>query len=141
MGSSAAKDGAAPRLFDLKRSWRVLTTRPTFHDPVIDGVRALAVLWVIAFHIPFFHLGSLPAQGFATCTGTWTQWMSRRDMGVDLFFVISAYLIGPILLPQYRDTGDIYITRFYVRRFLRLIPVYIVAMIVALPLVHNIPRD
>ena len=62
-------------------------------------------------------------------------------MGVDLFFVISGYLIGTILLTEYRKTGTLQIKRFYIRRFLRLIPVYTVAMIVGLYFVHNIPRE
>ena len=62
-------------------------------------------------------------------------------MGVDLFFVISGYLIGTILLSEYRTSGRLQIKRFYVRRFLRLMPVYTVAMIAGLYFVHNIPRE
>ena len=128
-------------VFDLKRNWRALMTRPAGHDPVIDGVRAFAVLWVVAFHLPFFHLGSFTAEAFAIFTGPWTQWTMRGDMGVDLFFIISGYLIGTILLTEYRDSGSIVIRRFYARRFLRLIPVYVVAMLVGALFVHNIPSD
>ena len=129
------------RLFDLRRNWRSLTHRPPGDDPVVDGVRALAILWVIPYHLVLFHLGSFTAEAVAVATGTWTQWTSRGDMGVDLFFVISGYLIGGILFAEYRSTGTVLIRRFYVRRFLRLIPVYIVAMLVGLYFVHNIPRE
>jgi len=129
------------RLFDLRRNWRALTHRPAGHDPVVDGVRALAILWVISYHLVLFHLGSFTAEAVTVATGTWTQWTSRGDMGVDLFFVISGYLIGGILFAEYRSTGTVLVRRFYVRRFLRLIPVYIVAMLVGLYFVHNIPRE
>ncbi len=129
------------RLFDLRRNWRALTERPAFHDPVIDGVRAIAILWVISYHLVLFHLGSFTTEAIGLATGRWTQWTSRGDMGVDLFFVISGYLIGTILFSEYRASGSIQIKRFYVRRFLRLIPVYTVAMIVGLYFVHNIPRE
>jgi peptidoglycan/LPS O-acetylase OafA/YrhL len=129
------------RLFDLRRNWRALTERPAFHDPVIDGVRALAILWVISYHLVLFHLGSFTTEAIGLATGRWTQWTSRGDMGVDLFFVISGYLIGTILFSEYRASGSIQVKRFYVRRFLRLIPVYTVAMIVGLYFVHNIPRE
>jgi len=139
MPDAAARQREGARLFDLARNWKALTTRPAFHDPVVDGVRAIAVCWVVCFHLVFFHLGSFTADAFGVFTGRWTQWTSRGDMGVDLFFVISGYLIGTILLTEFRDTGGIRIKRFYVRRFLRLIPVYVVAMIVGLFFVHNIP--
>jgi peptidoglycan/LPS O-acetylase OafA/YrhL len=129
------------RLFDLRRNWKALTERPDFHDPVVDGVRALAILWVMSYHLVLFHLGSFTAEAVGVATGRWTQWTSRGDMGVDLFFVISGYLIGTILLSEYRQSGTLQIRRFYVRRFLRLIPVYTVAMIVGLYFVHNIPRE
>ncbi len=129
------------RLFDLRRNWNALTARPAFHDPVVDGVRALAILWVMSYHLVLFHLGSFTAEAIGIATGRWTQWTSRGDMGVDLFFVISGYLIGTILLSEYRKTGNLQVRRFYLRRFLRLIPVYTVAMIVGLYFVHNIPRE
>jgi peptidoglycan/LPS O-acetylase OafA/YrhL len=129
------------RLFDLRHNWKALTERPAFHDPVVDGVRALAVLWVMSYHLVLFHLGSFTAEAIGLATGTWTQWTSRGDMGVDLFFVISGYLIGTILLTEYRASGDIQVLRFYVRRFMRLTPVYAVAMIVGLYFVHNIPTE
>ena len=129
------------RLFDLRRNWKALTERPAFHDPVVDGVRAIAILWVMSYHLVLFHLGSFTAEAVGIATGRWTQWTSRGDMGVDLFFVISGYLIGTILLSEYRQSGTLQIRRFYVRRFLRLIPVYTVAMIVGLYFVHNIPRE
>jgi peptidoglycan/LPS O-acetylase OafA/YrhL len=129
------------RLFDLRRNWRALTERPVFHDPVVDGVRALAILWVMSYHLVLFHVGSFTNEAIGVATGRWTQWTSRGDMGVDLFFVISGYLIGTILLTEYRDSGTLKIRRFYVRRFLRLMPVYTVAMIIGLYFVHDIPRE
>jgi peptidoglycan/LPS O-acetylase OafA/YrhL len=138
---AVAADRVDHRLFDLRRNWRALTHRPEFHDPVVDGVRAIAILWVISYHLVLFHLGSFTAEAVGLATGTWTQWTSRGDMGVDLFFVISGYLIGTILLSEYRKTGRIQVRRFYLRRFLRLTPVYAVAMLVGLYFVHDIPRE
>ena len=137
----APQAGGRERLFDLRSNWNALLHRRAHHDAVVDGVRAFAIIWVIFFHIPFFHLGSFTAEALTIFTGTWTQWTSRGDMGVDLFFVISGYLIGTILLDEYRKTGGLQVKRFYARRFLRLIPVYVVAMILGAPLVHNIPRE
>jgi peptidoglycan/LPS O-acetylase OafA/YrhL len=142
MASSAvAADRVDHRLFDLRRNWRALTVRPAFHDPVVDGIRALAVLWVMSYHVVLFHLGSFTTEAVGLATGRWTQWTSRGDMGVDLFFVISGYLIGTILFGEYRKTGRIQVFRFYLRRFMRLTPVYAVAMVGGLFFIHNIPRE
>jgi peptidoglycan/LPS O-acetylase OafA/YrhL len=69
----------------------------------LDGLRAVAILVVMLFHAnPDVLVG-----GYA---------------GVDLFFVLSGFLITSILAEEYRNTGTIDLQRFYVRRFLRLGP-------------------
>lgn len=71
--------------------------------PALDGVRAIAVLTVLAVHMqPKIFYGGV--------------------IGVDLFFVLSGFLITSILLSEYRETGSISIGRFYLRRALRLFP-------------------
>lgn len=69
----------------------------------LDGVRALAVLAVFAAHL------ELPLA-----EGGW--------LGVDLFFVLSGFLITSILLHERESTGGIALCRFYIRRLLRLYP-------------------
>jgi peptidoglycan/LPS O-acetylase OafA/YrhL len=78
----------------------------------LDGLRALAVLLVFAHHVD---QGILPG-GF---------------VGVDIFFVISGYLITTILLREHESTGQIALVRFYVRRALRLYPALIVTVMAA----------
>lgn len=71
--------------------------------PDIEGLRALAVAGVVAFH---FGLTALPG-GFT---------------GVDIFFVISGYLITRHLVAEISDTGRLDLLRFYARRARRLLP-------------------
>ena len=73
------------------------------YRPALDGVRAFAVLMVMAYHadVPFFNGGSL---------------------GVDVFFVLSGFLITSLLLQEWNQTSTISFKKFYLRRALRLLP-------------------
>ncbi len=86
--------------------------------PQIDGLRAIAILLVISFHYINNQLtGSVSALAkffyFITSFG-WA--------GVDLFFVLSGFLIGTILIANRQK--DNYFFTFYIRRFVRIIPNY-----------------
>lgn len=87
--------------------------------PQLDGLRAVAILMVFVHHwIPGRYQGGLP-------------W---GDMGVDLFFVLSGYLITSILLQcrGYLEAGQgLFLTlrQFYARRALRILPLYYAALV------------
>lgn len=80
----------------------------------IDGLRAVAVLPVILFH-----------AGFAVFSGGY--------IGVDVFFVISGYLITTILIKD-REEGRASLLRFYERRARRILPALFVVLAVTIPL-------
>jgi peptidoglycan/LPS O-acetylase OafA/YrhL len=71
--------------------------------PGLDGVRALAVLAVLAFH-----------EG--------VSWIPGGFLGVDVFFVLSGYLITDLLITRFERSGSIGIRSFYQRRARRLLP-------------------
>lgn len=73
------------------------------YRPALDGIRAIAVSAVVAYH---FGWGALPG-GF---------------LGVDVFFVLSGYLITSILLAEHARKGSISMGNFYSRRLRRLFP-------------------
>ena len=79
----------------------------------IDGLRAIAVLGVVFYHFGFSFFGS----GYA---------------GVDIFFVISGFLIGGIILDEGR-TGTFTFRTFYMRRARRILPALFVMMLVTIP--------
>ncbi len=114
--------------FNIRQNWEHLARRPDFRQPVVDGVRAIAVLWVVVLHMFWFQSRFFPAQVHAIFSGPATAWIGTGALGVDLFFVISGFLIGSILFGEFSTSGGIVLPRFYVRRFLRLIPVYVVVM-------------
>jgi peptidoglycan/LPS O-acetylase OafA/YrhL len=98
------------------------------HLPVLDGVRAIAVMMVICFHFRWFAGGHFGPIGRLAIWG---------QNGVDLFFVLSGFLITGILLDS--KGSDHFLRNFYVRRTLRIFPVYYVTLLVIyviLPLVH-----
>ena len=125
--------------FNIRHNWMHLARRPGFQQPVIDGVRAIAVLWVVALHVFFFHLWIFPMQAGFMFVNPVTGWLVNGAFGVDLFFVISGFLIGSILFGELKQSGGIVFSRFYVRRFLRLIPVYTVVMVLGLYFLHELP--
>ena len=77
--------------------------------PGLDGIRCLAILAVIWHHTA----ASGPLPG-----------LSRGFLGVDLFFVLSGFLITTLLLRERQRTGKISLKQFWIRRFLRLMPAY-----------------
>ncbi len=80
--------------------------------PFLDGLRCISILWVILIHLRF--RGDRLYEFVA----------SHGWMGVDMFFVISGYLITTILLREYQSRGRISLRNFYVRRILRIWPAY-----------------
>jgi peptidoglycan/LPS O-acetylase OafA/YrhL len=80
------------------------------YRPALDGVRGLAVSFVFLFHVSEFAFQFNPSiipAGF---------------LGVDIFFVLSGFLITSLLLEEWDKSGQISLRRFYARRFFRLIP-------------------
>ena len=95
--------------------------RPAEHLPALDGIRGLAILLV------FLYDCLRPAEGGAVnyvvrriCTAGW--------IGVDLFFVLSGFLITGILLDTAGRRG--YFSSFFLRRSVRIFPLYYLALAV-----------
>ncbi len=89
------------------------------HLPALNGLRGLAVIGVVAYHL---QLG----------------WASGGYLGVDLFFVLSGFLITTLLLEEWVGTGRINLAAFWGRRAKRLLPaLFLVVVALALYLVCN----
>ena len=113
-----------------------LDARPQRHIASLDGLRGVAILMVISIH--FLYTNAIPAAPPA--------WLSVFHvlqfgwMGVDLFFVLSGFLITGILLDT-RASGN-YFRSFYSRRSLRIFPLYYLVVgvyLLSLPLQARIP--
>src|SRR4051812_10542156 len=77
--------------------------------PGLDGLRGISVLAVMVFHHYFVF-------------GTERGWMPGGFLGVEVFFVVSGYLITSLLLAERREHGQISLKSFWVRRARRLLP-------------------
>ena len=88
------------------------------HIAALDGLRGLAILSVMFFHATLSRANApRPSGGF---------------LGVDVFFVLSGFLITALLLKEWDQKGSIALGSFYARRALRLLPALFVLMAVIL---------
>jgi peptidoglycan/LPS O-acetylase OafA/YrhL len=80
------------------------------HIPAFDGIRAVALIAMLLFH------GGI-------------SWMPGGALGVDVFFVLSGFLITALLVREYDRNGRISLKQFYIRRVRRLLPAIVVVLI------------
>jgi peptidoglycan/LPS O-acetylase OafA/YrhL len=87
--------------------------------PGLNGLRFIAASLVIIFHLEYkkvcFSLPNFFGYKFMSVIG---------DLGVSLFFVLSGFLITYLLLKEKHQGGTVAIKKFYIRRILRILPLY-----------------
>lgn len=97
---------------------------PSRSIPSLDGLRAIAVLMVIASHLGVMRrIGRLSDALHLGIRSSLLQ-IDIGDLGVSIFFVISGYLITTLLITEAREKGTISLSRFYQRRSFRIFPPY-----------------
>ncbi len=110
MPDAGGSDGAQTGLL-TSESGAAGGARASHYRPQLDGMRAVAVYLVVAFH-----------AGISAFSGGF--------IGVDIFFVLSGYLVTQLLLRDFRSRGRVDLRRFYARRFRRLLPAAFVTLVV-----------
>jgi peptidoglycan/LPS O-acetylase OafA/YrhL len=90
----------------------------------IDGLRAIAVISVILHHANFIFSGE--------------NWFAGGFIGVDIFFVISGYLITKIILTELNKTQSFDFYNFYERRARRILPMLLTVILVSIPFASQI---
>lgn len=111
-----------------------------FYQPELDGLRFYAFLGVFVCHsLPyepaFYRRLHMPLPWL------WGAISKSGAAGVDLFFALSAFLITSILLRERQQTGGISLHRFYVRRILRIWPLYFCLIALGIVLSHTMAHQ
>lgn len=105
---------------------RPIELAPRF--PVLDALRAVGALAVLTTHVAFY-------TGDYSDNGTWGGFLARLDVGVALFFVLSGFLLSrPYLARAALGMAHPATGHYLWKRALRILPVYIVAVVLALAL-------
>ena len=100
----------------------------------LNGLRFIAAFLVIIHHIEQFkNLWNIPNFYYKSSI------KSLGDVGVTVFFVLSGFLITYILLKEKHKTGTINIISFYIKRILRIWPLYFLLMILGLFVFNKLP--
>ncbi len=108
--------------------------------PSLDGLRSIAIVAVIASHVK---VDFLFAGGVANPSWWFNDVVSWFWIGVDLFFVMSGFLIGRILFTEYKKTGNLNLGAFLLKRGFRIWPLYFFICTVSLLLIthsHGFPH-
>lgn len=112
VGAAASRDAAAGRLVSL------------------DILRAVAVLLVIGRHM------DPPSSDSLAIRSVLSGWLQGGWIGVDLFFVLSGFLISGLLFREYSERGNLRIGRFLVRRGLKIYPPFYALLLYTLVVRH-----
>lgn len=92
--------------------------------PCFDGLRAIAALTVLGVHTTF-------VSGFTTKNPAWGRYTSRLEIGVEVFFVISGFLLyRPFVVSHFSGDTAPETRKFWIRRLKRIVPAYWLAFIV-----------
>jgi peptidoglycan/LPS O-acetylase OafA/YrhL len=104
---------------------------PPSHEPpvarlqALDVLRAIAILLVIGRHLPTA-LPPLPT----VVGGAFAVWRHAGWVGVDLFFVLSGFLVSGLLFREYQKRGRVRVTRFLVRRGFKIYPAFYMFLLI-----------
>jgi peptidoglycan/LPS O-acetylase OafA/YrhL len=110
---------------------------PRFYRPELDALRFFAFLGVYAYHF-WGHPPTFPTFFVKLLLPGFVVKVSQAgEFGVDLFFLLSAYLITEVLLREKESRGSLNVGNFYIRRILRIWPLYFAFLAVSLIPVLN----
>ncbi len=99
-------------------------TASRFYHPELDGLRFFAFVGVFFYHTMHMDVVSTGKPLVDSLAAWFASVFRAGEAGVDLFFVLSSYLITALLLREYQQTKTLDVKSFYIRRSLRIWPLY-----------------
>src|SRR5580700_10426510 len=133
----SGSDRAEMQEIEINRfSSKAIEPQKRFYRPELDLLRLLAFALIFVHHAtPASYIRSYPfLQRFSDAC----------EAGLQLFFLLSAFLIAELLLREKEETGSIHLKAFYIRRILRIWPLYFLTISAGAALgrwTHFTPRD
>ncbi|GAA2035891.1 peptidoglycan O-acetyltransferase OatA [Terrabacter terrae] len=88
----------------------------------LDGLRALAIVAVLVYHLN-------------------ASWLPGGFLGVDVFFVVSGFLITTLLVREHESTGRVRLSQFWVRRARRLLPALVLCVLTSVLIARAVSQD
>ncbi len=118
--------------WSLKKNLRTLFIRENQRWAFLDGYRAIGIFWVILGHcvmLPQQYFGMEQWAKMIMEVPVYFHWVANGDVAVDGFLMVSAFLMGNILMKQHQQTGKLPVKLFYFSRLMRLTPLYFLTLI------------
>src|SRR5580704_18886297 len=109
--------GAPHRLHKRLTRNSLTATNASFYRPELDVLRFVAFLLVFFYH------------SVTVANGIFDSFRIAGALGVCLFFLLSSYLITELLEREKSQSGDIHLRAFYIRRGLRIWPLYFIVLL------------
>lgn len=126
----------------IASNFSAIFNRPEYNNKPIDGLRAIAIIYVVFFHAFFFTQYAFAEKSefltFIEALPFWMNWVWQGDKGVDIFFVISGFLIAQHLMQEFRQRNRIDLKGYYLKRAIRILPLYLFAIVLFAPTGKNL---
>jgi len=124
---------------NLKETLYRIFFRPAERDATapLDGLRALSFIWVFGIHFISLLFLHSPIHLLEEYMSEWPILVSifmRGNLAVDIFHILSAYLITTALVREYHETKTVKLVRFWIKRFFRLAPYNLILLALLLML-------
>jgi peptidoglycan/LPS O-acetylase OafA/YrhL len=109
-----------------------LQTKPQSRDGLLDLLRSVSIASVILFHVLHGIMRFAPLEDIPRIIDRLPSWMnfSWQPLGVDVIFLVSAYLLTKHLLQELQSSGRIHLRSYYIKRVSRIIPLYYLAIVI-----------